>query len=169
MAASRMLAPRMGCGRGAGADTRRESNHPIMRLRIASAVATCAFLLAPIASGASQPNVVFVITDDQGYGDLSCHGNEVIETPELDKLHGESVRLTDYHVSPTCAPTRGALMSGHFTNRAGPWHTIMGRSFLFEGEKTFGEVFSASGYLNGYFVCEDGKKIGSYYADIKKF
>ncbi|MBK1834481.1 arylsulfatase [Roseibacillus ishigakijimensis] len=102
-------------------------------------------------SAAEKPNVVFVITDDQGYGDLSCHGNEILKTPELDELHGESVRLTDYHVSPTCAPTRGALMSGHFTNRAGPWHTIMGRCFLFEGEKTLGEVFQSGGYATGLF------------------
>ncbi len=99
----------------------------------------------------AHPNVVFVITDDQGYGDLSCHGNPVLETPALDELHGESVRLTDYHVSPTCAPTRGALMSGHVTNRCGPWHTIMGRCFLFEGEKTLGEAFSEGGYATGMF------------------
>lgn len=98
-----------------------------------------------------KPNVIIVITDDQGYGDLSCHGNPVIKTPEMDRLHGESIRLTNYHVSPTCAPTRGALMSGHYTNRCGPWHTIMGRSMLFEGEKTLGEVFSESGYATGMF------------------
>ena len=98
-----------------------------------------------------QPNVVFVITDDQGYGDLACHGNPVIKTPELDRLYEESTRLTEYHVSPTCAPTRGALMSGHYTNRCGPWHTIMGKSFLFEGEMTLGDAFSKSGYATGLF------------------
>ena len=105
--------------------------------------------LAVLAS--AHPNVVFVITDDQGYGDLSCHGNPILETPALDKLHGESVRLNDFHVSPTCAPTRGALMSGHFTNRAGPWHTIMGRCFLFEGEMTLGKAFEDGGYATGMF------------------
>ena len=106
-----------------------------------------------LASGAfaKHPNVVFVITDDQGYGDLSCHGNPVLKTPNLDKLHSESIRLTDFHVTATCAPTRGALMSGHFTNRAGPWHTIMGRSMLFVGEKTLGEVFADNGYATGMF------------------
>lgn len=99
----------------------------------------------------AHPNVVLVITDDQGYGDLSCHGNPILKTPGIDKLHSESVRLTDFHVSPTCAPTRGALMSGHVTNRAGPWHTIMGRCFLFEGEKTLGEVFDNGGYATGMF------------------
>ena len=108
-------------------------------------------LLSWVTAQAQQPNVVFVITDDQGYGDLACHGNPVIKTPELDELYAESVRLTDYHVSPTCAPTRGALMSGHYTNRCGPWHTIMGRSFLFEGETTLGEAFQKSGYATGMF------------------
>lgn len=107
-------------------------------------------ILLPLTAFA-HPNVVLVITDDQGYGDLSCHGNPILKTPALDKLHSESVRLTDFHVSPTCAPTRGALMSGHFTNRAGPWHTIMGRCFLFEGEKTLGEVFEDGGYATGMF------------------
>lgn len=98
-----------------------------------------------------HPNVIIVITDDQGYGDISAHGNPVLKTPELDRLHSESVRLTDFHVGPTCAPTRGALMSGQWTNRAGPWHTIMGRSMLFQGKKTLGDVFSENGYATGLF------------------
>ena len=97
------------------------------------------------------PNVVIVITDDQGYGDLSCHGNPVLKTPSLDTLHAESVRLTDYHVSPTCAPTRASLQSGHWANRTGVWHTIMGRSMLRAGEPTIGEVFSKAGYATGMF------------------
>lgn len=110
-----------------------------------------AFLVSCSAVDTAKPNVVLVITDDQGYGDLSCHGNPILKTPEIDKLYSQSIRLTDYHVSPTCAPTRGALMSGHYTNRCGPWHTIMGRSMLFEGEKTLGEVFKDSGYATGMF------------------
>ncbi len=74
----------------------------------------------------SPPNVVFVITDDQGYGDLGCTGNARIKTPNTDKLANESIWLTDYHVAPTCSPTRAALMSGHWTNRTGVWHTIHG-------------------------------------------
>jgi len=97
------------------------------------------------------PNVVIVITDDQGYGDLSCHGNPVLKTPNLDALYAESIRLTDYHVSPTCAPTRASLQSGHWANRTGVWHTIMGRSMLRVGEPTIGEVFSKAGYATGMF------------------
>ena len=61
---------------------------------------------------AAKPNVVLVMTDDQGYGDLGCHGNPVLKTPNIDKLYGESVRLKDYHVAPTCSPTRAASSSG---------------------------------------------------------
>ena len=99
----------------------------------------------------NQPNVVVVITDDQGYGDLSCHGNPVLKTPGIDQLYAESVRLVDYHVAPTCSPTRAALQSGHWTNRTGVWHTIMGRSMLRENEPTIGEVFSDAGYATGMF------------------
>ena len=59
-----------------------------------------------------RPNVIVVITDDQGYPDLSCHGNPVLKTPHLDKLHRQSVRLTDFHVAPMCTPTRGQLLTG---------------------------------------------------------
>ena len=104
-----------------------------------------------LAYGENQPNVVFIITDDQGYGDLSCHGNPVLKTPSLDALHSQSVRLTDYHVSPTCSPTRGALHSGHSANRAGTWSTTMGRSLLREGEMTLGQIFQDNGYKTGMF------------------
>lgn len=125
---------------------------PIDKLfRITSLIAAVILVLVQPGLAADKPNVVFVITDDQGYGDLSCHGNPILKTPELDELYQQSIRLTDYHVSPTCAPTRGALMSGHYTNRCGPWHTIMGRSFLFEGEKTLGDAFHDSGYATGMF------------------
>jgi arylsulfatase A-like enzyme len=98
-----------------------------------------------------KPNVVIVITDDQGYGDLGCTGNPVIKTPHTDKLANESVWLTDYHVAPTCSPTRAALMSGHWTNRTGVWHTIMGRSMLRENEGTLGQFFKENGYETGMF------------------
>ena len=99
----------------------------------------------------SPANVVIVITDDQGYGDLGCTGNPVIQTPHLDRLANESIWLTDYHVAPTCSPTRAALMSGHWTNRTGAWHTIMGRSMLREDEGTLGEFFKGTGYQTGMF------------------
>ena len=106
-----------------------------------------------VAAGAAerQPNVVLVMTDDQGYGDLGCHGNPVIKTPNLDALHAESVRMTSFQVCPTCSPTRAALMTGHYSLRAGIWHTIMGRSIMRPDEVTMGDVFSANGYRTGIF------------------
>lgn len=98
-----------------------------------------------------SPNVVIVITDDQGYGDLGCHGNPVIRTPHLDALHSRSVRLTNFHVSPTCAPTRSALMTGRYTNSTGAWHTIMGRSLLDPEEVTMADCFRMAGYRTGIF------------------
>ncbi len=129
-----------------------------MATKAASALSPFALLLSAAASGAGgavaadeHPNVVLVITDDQGYGDLGCHGNPVLRTPNLDRLHDESVRLVDFHVAPTCSPTRAALVTGRWTNRTGVWHTSGGRSLLPEGEVTMGQVFQDAGYATGMF------------------
>jgi len=103
------------------------------------------------AAQRQHPNVVLVMTDDQGYGDLGCHGNPVIQTPNLDRLYTQSIRLTNFHVGPTCSPTRAALMTGHYCNRTGVWHTIMGRSLLRKDEVTVADVFSAGGYRTAIF------------------
>jgi arylsulfatase A-like enzyme len=99
----------------------------------------------------TRPNVVLVLTDDQGYGDFSCHGNPVLKTPHLDELHGRSSRFTNFHVDPTCSPTRSSLLTGHYSSRAGVWHTIMGRSILPQDEVTMAEIFSRNGYRTGIF------------------
>ena len=100
---------------------------------------------------ARQPNIILVITDDQGYGDVGAHGNTAIRTPHLDQLHSESVRLTDFHVDPTCSPSRSALMSGRYSTRTGVWHTIMGRSLMRTEELTLAEVLRKGGYRTGMF------------------
>jgi arylsulfatase A-like enzyme len=92
------------------------------------------------------PNVILIITDDQGYGELSAHGHPYLETPHMDELHGESVRLTDFHVDPTCSPTRAALLTGRHSTRTGVWHTINGRSMMRGEELTMAEIFKANGY-----------------------
>ncbi len=102
-------------------------------------------------SSSTPPNIVFVITDDQGYGDLSCHGNPVLKTPNIDHLASESIRLTDYHVAPTCSPTRASLLTGHWANRTGVWHTIAGRSLLKQSETTLAKILSSNGYATGIF------------------
>ena len=121
--------------------------------RLSLLVICCVFLGVRCSSARAEakPNVVIVITDDQGYGDLSCHGNPILKTPNLDALHADAVRLVDYHVAPTCSPTRAAFLTGHWTNRTGVWHTIMGRSMLRENEITMGQVFKDSGYATGMF------------------
>ena len=98
-----------------------------------------------------KPNVIIIITDDQGYGDLGFHGNNIIKTSTIDQFFQESVRATNFHVSPTCSPTRGALMTGRYTNRVGTWHTIAGRSLLFEDERTLAQIFAQNGYATGMF------------------
>lgn len=103
------------------------------------------------AAQGSRPNVILVMTDDQGYGDIAALGNRDVKTPTLDALYKESVRLTDYHVDPTCSPTRSALMTGRYSSRTGVWHTIMGRSIMHRDEVTMADVFSASGYRTGFF------------------
>ena len=105
---------------------------------------------APV-TGTRRPNVILVMTDDQGYGDLACHGNPIISTPNLDRLYEQSVRLTNFHVSPTCSPTRASLLTGRYCNRTGVWHTIMGRSLLRKDEVTMADVFSAAGYRTAIF------------------
>ena len=110
----------------------------------------CAFIFAAQLH-ASGPNVILIMTDDQGYGDIGANGNTMIRTPNLDRLHAESVRFTNFHVDPTCSPTRAALMTGRYSTRAGVWHTIGGRSLMFRDETTMAEVFSANGYATGIF------------------
>ena len=98
-----------------------------------------------------KPNVIVIITDDQGYGDMAFHGNDWIQTPHMDQLARESFRLTDFHVGTTCAPTRSGLMTGRNCNRVGVWHTVMGRSLLRKNEVTMADVFRDNGYATGMF------------------
>ncbi len=116
------------------------------RLISLTAALSCLCLAA-----AEKPNIVFVLTDDQGYGDLGCTGNPFIKTPHMDALAAESSTLDDYHVAPTCSPSRAALLTGHWTNRTGVWHTIMGRSMLRDNEVTLGQLLKDNGYKTGMF------------------
>ena len=110
-----------------------------------------ALLVAGQVTAAEKPNVVVLITDDQGYGDLSCHGNPVLKTPNLDKLHSQSVRLTDFHACPMCTPTRGQLLTGQDCLRNGAMNVSSGRTLLRRGIPTMADVFAAGGYRCGQF------------------
>lgn len=102
-------------------------------------------------SDRERPNVVLVITDDQGYADLGCTGNPWLQTPNIDAFNREAVRCNDFHVSPLCTPTRGGIMSGRRPARNGAWATAWGRSILRRDEMTMAEVFAHSGYRTGMF------------------
>jgi len=100
---------------------------------------------------ARRPNVVFVLTDDQGYPPLGCHGHPFIQTPNLDAFHGVSTRFDQFHTGTTCAPTRAGLMTGHYCNSTGVWHTIGGRSLLRRDEWSLPRALAESGYRTGMF------------------
>ncbi|MDF1515053.1 MAG: arylsulfatase [Anaerolineae bacterium] len=99
----------------------------------------------------TKPNVIMIITDDQGYGDLGCHGNPVAQTPHLDKLHEKSIRLTDFHAAPMCTPTRGQLLTGLDAARNGAVNVSSGRTLLRSDLPTIADVFRANGYRTGMF------------------
>lgn len=98
-----------------------------------------------------QPNVVLVLTDDQGYGDMACHGNAYVRTPNIDRLYGEAVRLTNFHADATSSPSRAALMTGRYSSRTGVWHTLQGRSIMDDEETTIAQLFRENGYRTGIF------------------
>lgn len=129
-----------------------ETHYPISRRdalgMIAGGVAASAVARAmPLASHPmKRPNVVFVLMDDVGYGDLACLGNPVIKTPNIDALWKKSTRFTDFHVSPTCSPARCSFMTGRYCNEVGVWHTIRGRNLLSTSAVTMAECFKSSGY-----------------------
>ena len=98
-----------------------------------------------------QPNVVLIITDDQGHGDLGFHGNPKISTPHLDQLAREAVRLDYFYVSPVCAPTRASLMTGRYNYRTGVVDTYIGRALMDPKEVTLAEMLGEAGYRTGIF------------------
>jgi len=108
-----------------------------------------ALAASPLAG--SRPNLIFILTDDQGYGDISAHGNPILKTPNLDRLHREGMRFTDFHVSPTCAPTRSALLTGRHEFKNGVTHTIYERERLTLKATTLAEVLKSAGYRTGIF------------------
>ena len=92
-----------------------------------------------------------ILTDDQGYGDLSINGNTELQTPNIDRLGRDGVRLEDFHMDPTCSPSRAALMTGRYSARTGVWLTFGGRNHLRRAEMTMADVFKHNGYATGIF------------------
>jgi arylsulfatase A-like enzyme len=93
-----------------------------------------------------KPNIILVMTDDQGYGDFGMNDNPIVKTPKIEELASQSQRFTNFHVDPTCSPTRAALMSGKYSLRAGVWHTVMGRHMLSNHHQIMPELLKDAGY-----------------------
>lgn len=93
-----------------------------------------------------KPNVLLILADDQGYGDLSCHGNTEIETPNLDRLASESIEFARFYVCPVCAPTRASLLTGRYNLKTGVHGVTAGKETMAADETTIGEAFNAAGY-----------------------
>lgn len=104
-----------------------------------------------IVFAGTPPNIILVMTDDQGYGDLACTGNPVVRTPNIDRFYGQSVRFTDFHASPTCAPSRSALLTGRHEFKNGVTHTIHERERLTLNATTLAQVLKKAGYTTGIF------------------
>lgn len=98
-----------------------------------------------------QPNVIIVITDDQGIGGLSCQNNPYLKTPCIDKFYAQSVRMTDFHVSPLSTPTRSAIITGRYPIRNGAWATYKGRDIISRNTPTIAEIFKDGGYSTAMF------------------
>ncbi|MCX7047503.1 MAG: arylsulfatase [Candidatus Sumerlaeota bacterium] len=101
--------------------------------------------------GSKRPNIILILTDDQGYGDLARNGNPVIKTPNLDRMYDESVHFEDFHVSPTCSPTRSSLMSGKHEFHNGVTHTINERERMSLKTTTIAQILKSAGYATGIF------------------
>lgn len=110
------------------------------------------FALAPaLLNRKRRPNVIVLITDDQGYGDLSIHGNPHLKTPALDSIAENGAQFTQFHASPVCSPTRASLLTGRYNYRTGVVDTYLGRSMMRTTEVTLPQVLAASGYATGIF------------------
>lgn len=135
------------------AQTRRE----FMKSMGAAALSTALLSAYPGIASASKdtsnkrPNIVMILTDDQGYGDIGCHGNDILKTPNIDTLARDGVEFTNFCVYPVCSPTRAGLMTGRYCYRTGVTDTWLGRSMMYPDEFTIAEALKTAGYKNGIF------------------
>lgn len=118
---------------------------------IAAVAACCVPAGRARAGDGSRPNIIVLITDDQGWGDLSCHGNPVLETPHLDAMASRGATFSRFYVSPVCSPTRASLMTGRYNHRTGVIDTYKGGSMMRPEEVTLAEALKQAGYATGIF------------------
>lgn len=98
-----------------------------------------------------KPNIILIITDDQGYGDIGYNGNPHIKTPNLDLLAANSMRFNNFYVSPVCAPTRSSLLTGRYSLRTGVTDTYNGGAMMSNDEITLAEILKENNYQTGIF------------------
>jgi arylsulfatase A-like enzyme len=120
-------------------------------LVIACYLAVHANITARGAEQTGRPNIVIILTDDQGYGDLGVHGNPIVRTPNIDAMAKKSAHLTSFYVSPVCTPTRASLMTGRYNYRTRAIDTFRGRAMMDTSEVTIAEILKAAGYATGIF------------------
>ncbi len=118
---------------------------------ILSLILICLYSSIGTSQEKERPNVVLIITDDQGFGDIGIHGNPHIKTPTLDALALESTQLTNFYVSPVCAPTRSSLMTGRYSLRTGVRDTYNGGAIMATSEVTIAEMLKEVNYATGIF------------------
>ncbi len=125
----------------------------LVGLGIVASVVSAALAVPPARASrfASRPNIVIIVSDDQGFGDLGTHGNPHIRTPTLDRLAAESIRFDRFFVSPLCAPTRASLLTGRYSLRTGTRGVAQGLETMRAEEVTFAEALRDAGYRTGYF------------------
>jgi arylsulfatase len=99
----------------------------------------------------NQPNIIIIMADDMGYGDLGFHNNPTIQTPFLDQFASSSVQFSNFYVSPVCAPTRASLLTGRYNIRTGVYDTYSGGAIMASNETTIAEIFKDNGYETGLF------------------
>jgi arylsulfatase A-like enzyme len=109
------------------------------------------FFLRANVSAQTRPNIVFILTDDQGWGDLSIHGNTNVRTPNIDRIGREGARFSRFYVAPLCAPTRAGLLTGRYHYRTGVYGVSSSKEFMNLDEVTFADLFKKAGYATGAF------------------
>ena len=123
----------------------------VRNLCVLPAVLALASCGGPDDAGGERPNIVLIMTDDQGWAQLGAHGDPLLQTPHIDRLADESVEMTRFYVSPVCAPTRAALLTGRYTYRTGVVDTYIGRAMMDPAEVTIAEMLRDAGYRTGIF------------------
>lgn len=118
---------------------------------VAAIISQVIYAPAVNAKSSDPPNIVLIMTDDQGYGDLGVNGNPLIKTPNLDKFTKQSVEVQRFYVCPVCAPTRASLMTGRYNYRTGVTDTFLGRAMMHGDEVTLAEMLRQAGYRTGIF------------------